>query len=174
MSEELMYRVSLKVPKSHYNILSEIAKQRNVTMTSLALQALDNEILKEKPFQVDVSLPDISEFEEYTYASQATKIIQYIANFKFGIPLESLAFHYRDIGLESVDDLRHGLAEAVAKNFIDEVVATHSRYYKEGTVLYKPKKIDKTLKEDKVQKNIRKYKRYMKMQKQLKKEGLIE
>jgi hypothetical protein len=129
MSEDtrLLKRYSTLIAKYHEDKLLEISKRRNIPISRLICIAIDNEMMREKPFDFNTDFPT-EEYAEYTFVEEASIIIRFLQKMRGGMSIENLLLLRHDIGISDRHTFLAAIKEAMAKDFIEEFTQTKKNY----------------------------------------------
>lgn len=119
--DTMMVKVVTFLPKHHHKFLRDKAKSRRVSMSRLLSFSVDNEMLKEIPFEFRCDLPE-GEFVEYAYADEATKILDYVRTLRKGAALDIMLMLRFDIGIPDKDIFLAAFKECLEKGMIESFV----------------------------------------------------
>lgn len=111
----LIKKVAL-VSKYHCIELDKVKNKTKIPLSRLLTIALDNELLKDKPFDLDFTFPDSIDF---AYADEASKILDFLSVNKFGIGLDNLLLLRHDMGIHTREAFLGGFNECLSRNILD-------------------------------------------------------
>ncbi len=115
---ELFMRVNGNVSKAAYTALTESIKRTQMPMSRMIAIAFEHEMMREKPFELDLSFPD-DEYIEYAYVQEAGKILDFIMSLNSGMGLDHLYLCRREIGVPDRDTFLLAFRELVKKKLIE-------------------------------------------------------
>ncbi len=118
--DKLMERISCFISKHAKNKLMYYAHDKMMTLNRLVGIALDNELMKEKPFDLETDYPD-EEYVEYAYVDDAAKIIAYLKR-STGFGLDMLLLMRHDIGIPDKRVFLLAFRECVEKEFLETFI----------------------------------------------------
>lgn len=147
-------------------ILRAMAKMHDLPMSRLIAIAIDNELQKDKPFKINLTIPDI-EIIENSYAHEAQLIIKFIKSSKLGLSIDMLYTLRHDIGIDNAEILLLALKECLNHKLLEAVKAPESVTYKLGTIVYRVK-TDTPQARKKIRTEIEDYEKIQKLMKKLK------
>ena len=96
-------------------IVKKISEERNISITRLLGYAFDNELSKPIPFDFPTHLPS-DEYQENAYASEASKIMDFMKLGNIPLPLDTLLLLRRKIGIPNRTTMLYALRECVMVN----------------------------------------------------------
>ena len=117
-------------------------------MSRLICYAVDNAVTNDDGLDYAQDLPDV-DYQEYAYADQAGKIARFLTKYGKGYGIDMLTLLRREIGIESIDELRLGLLELVNSGAVTplsppmSVRKRHAENYKHYHLVNKGRKIGK-------------------------------
>lgn len=118
MSDKTFISLSTALSNYHAEKLQYHSSDRGLPLSRLIAFAVDNELAKEKPFaNFPRSIPD-EEHEEYAYADQAGKILQFLKG-TGGLSLDMLIVLRHDIGVPDISDFLAAFKECIDKKFVE-------------------------------------------------------
>lgn len=117
MKGKILERIQVFVSPYVKAKLIFFAFEKKIPIYRLIEIALDNELSKERPFDMDFSLPT-DETEEYAYAEQAGKILKAMETIG-GAGLDQLVLLRHDIGIPDKLEFMYGFRECLEKGFIE-------------------------------------------------------
>lgn len=167
-----MIDFKFKLPRWHDKKLREIGISRKISLTRLICFALDNELIKDRPFEFDLELSKEDNIE-YAYADQAGKILTFINSLHKGVALDILVLLRHSIGIESKAELLGGFKELVDADMIESFIPPVRKMY---TTSYNPnykywRKKDSPEVAKKQSRQNKKYAKYLKLKAEFEKEG---
>lgn len=121
-SDNNMQRLQVWVSIYHAKELRRLSKKLKLPESRLIGFAIDNEMLEggEDAFNVDLSLPD--NLEEFAYAHEAGKILNYMKKMRVGITLDLLYINRHDLGVSDRNAFLAGFAECLKQGTIESFV----------------------------------------------------
>lgn len=126
-------KMEIFIPKSLYALLDKISLDRGIPKVRLVNIAIDNEFDQVKPFNYP-TMEDMEKivYEEYLYASEARKILNYMTRNRKGFGVEQLLILRRDIGIEDREAVLGGIKDLDNQNLIKRVrpAVSYFNYYK--------------------------------------------
>lgn len=123
-----------KVPKHQFEKLKNIVSLRHTSMTILLSLMIDKELEGDKPFDFDLTLAG-EEVEEYAYAEQASKLIDFMVKYDKPLKMTSLLMLRYDIGIPDRDDFLGSFNELLVKKMIE---GKYAKGVTQGELTYKP------------------------------------
>jgi hypothetical protein len=112
-----MHKFGTYVSDYHCNKLNFHTFDKKLPIARLIAWAIDQELQKEKPFDIPLQFPE-ERYEEYAYADQAGKILQYMTDHE-AMGIDQFIIGRFDIGISDIDELLLGLRECVEKGFLE-------------------------------------------------------
>lgn len=171
--ERRTVEVKAFISNKHVEKLKFYAKRHKMPMSRLIGIAIDNEMfdsnLDEKiPFQLNTKLPD-SDYIEYTFAHDASKIVRFLKGLKVGMSLDLLIILRHDMNIPDKSIFLEAFRECLEQNMVEFYDAPRSVKYPEETILYRLKTNNPTVLK-KVRKKISDFEKYQKLKKKFKDE----
>lgn len=123
-----------KVPKHQFERLKNIVSLRHTSMTILLSLMIDKELEKDKPFDFDLTLAG-DEVEEYAYAEQASKLIDFMVKYDKPLKMTSLLMLRYDIGIPDRGVFLGAFNELLVKKMIE---GKYAKGVTQGELTYKP------------------------------------
>ena len=118
MSEEkLIKNLRVNVSQTHYKVLKAYSDDLDIPLSRLVTMAVDSELLRDNPFGYDLSIPEV-DWEDYTYADEATKILDYLKVYNAPIELSFLVLLRHDIGIPDLETFMKAFAECLKYEFV--------------------------------------------------------
>lgn len=152
-------------------LLDKIALSKKIPITRLVAIAIENELLKDNPFNYDIDTPS----EEYTplaFASEAQKILDYLGKVS-GLSLDMLCILRHDIGIPDKKLFMLAFRECLLSNFLEEFKPKMPRFvtfkYDDDYVFYRIKGSGKKEQKE-IRKKASKYETYQKLKREFKDE----
>jgi len=108
------------IPESLVKELKAHAKKMQLPVGRLVCIAIDNELDAPAPFRYPTELP-LTEYVEYAYADEGSKIADYLRQFTIGTGRDTLLLARRSIGVESRDEMLAGIRECIKKDIVQEI-----------------------------------------------------
>jgi hypothetical protein len=124
-----MQRLSGLVSPYMEKKIRQIAQEKKKTIYKLISLAIDNEMQKENPFELDLTLPN--QFSPYTFAEESEKIKSYMVNLTLGMELEYLLLMRYEMGIFDKITFLAAFKDCLDNNFIESFVPPETR--KDGT-----------------------------------------
>jgi len=115
--DEFKVYVSLHVGKE----LRRLGKLHGLTVSRLISYAIENEMLEENGFQVDLTLPEST--VEHSYAGEANRILGYLKKLRTGMTLDLLYIARHDFGVPDKTAFLGGLKECLDQKMVEEYLA---------------------------------------------------
>lgn len=101
-----------------YERLQTISVEMGTSMSKLIAMAIDNELMKDKPFgDYDLTIPT-DEFIEFAYADEAGKLLNYLKTSMYGVDLRQMMLLRHDMGIPERKTLLYALRECIEKGLI--------------------------------------------------------
>lgn len=164
---ELINKVTSSVSNYTKDKLIEYSKKYTQPITNLIAMAIENELLKDKPFKYDVSNPD-DEYIEHAYIEEAIRIIAYMKK-SAGLSLENICLLRHDIGIPDKETLLLAFRECVLSGQLVAYKPKQGAYisfkYPDHVEFYRIKGIEKFAAK-KLRKKATDYQRYQKLKKE--------
>lgn len=161
-----MLKATTYLSKTYYKRLKDISHSRGLPMARLLMYAVERELVTERPFNFDYSLPT-EEYIEYAYAEEAGKIITFMSTLRDGMGLDLLVMLRHDIGIPEKETFLLAFRECIEK----EMVESFKPVNKEGRVPHADNYLHYKVKKNKGSKLDKEAKEYAKYQKLKKKYG---
>jgi len=118
-----------------YEKLSNFCKMYNTYISRLVGIAIHNELEKDQPFKLDLTLPDLNNYVPNAFAEQAGKILHYLKDSEINFSLEMLYLVRDDIGIldkeEFLGGLKTCLDAGILETFIYNPRIKEDRYKRE-------------------------------------------
>lgn len=111
-------RISASASKYVDGSISYYSEARGIPKSRLIIFAILNELKKDKPFDIDLKIPDYDEYVEYEYADQAGKILSFLRTQEFPTGIDVLLSVRHDLGIEKEEDILRGFRELIEKDLI--------------------------------------------------------
>lgn len=127
MTEQLMVKMSFYVPKHHHEKIRSISKLRKVSMSRLVALLVDDELIRDKPFNYDMTL---QESEDYAYVDQASKLLNFMNKLDKNMGLDTMLLMRYHIGIPEKETFLGAFQELLSKEMIEA--------YKEKPVTGRP------------------------------------
>jgi len=126
--DKKMIKFQVFFSKKHEEQLRYYAKRHGLPMSQLVAMAIDNELFEQKeriPFKWNLKFSD-DQFEEYTWANEAGKIMNFLKDLQYtGMSLTQLLICRHDFGVPDKEVVKNALKELLDKEMIEEF----SKYY---------------------------------------------
>ena len=118
--------------------LKEASERTGLPKSTMIAFAIDNELSKDKPFDINLKLPDHDENIEYAYADEGGKILNYLAFFQKGIGLDTLYLSRRAMGITSGEDFLGAFSECLHHKLIEsfDMPLVSTRFHRSKDYLY--------------------------------------
>lgn len=120
-------KVSATVADNDYETLLFHSEASGFPKSRLIAIALHNEMLKERPFQLPIQMPD-TYYEEFKYADEAGRILNFLRKQDTGLGLDMLYMLRKKIGIEDGELFMEAWRELIEQNLVDEVKPS-KKYY---------------------------------------------
>jgi hypothetical protein len=135
-------RVSVILCNALARKLDYLSRERKIPKSRLIALAVDNEFLKEKPFDFELDSIEDEEFVDYAYVTEAGRIIDYLkGNAGHGLDILMLARH--DMGIPDRKTFLLAFRECWVKGFLEMFKPVKNRFskaeYNEDYVMYRLK-----------------------------------
>lgn len=155
----------------HNKALIEAQAEREERFTSMMIAvAIDNEMAKEKPFELDLTLPDDDlDWRSNPYADEAGKIFNFLKS-KEGVSLDMLYFLRHDIGIPTKHELLQGVRVLLSEDMIETyipVLRSHEGKNLKKTIYYYRVKETESKRQKKIRemREAREYEKFQKLKK---------
>jgi len=99
-TDDVFKAVNAFLPKHTVKMLEEISDDRRVPVSRLIAIAVDNELDCVPPFNYPITKP-ASEYVEFAYADEASKLLEFIERCPQGVGVDTLLLVRRDLGIEN-------------------------------------------------------------------------
>lgn len=133
--EEPFIKVQAFLPNSLYLLLKVKADQLQLPVSRLLSIAVDNELDSETPFNYPLTMPE-TEYVEFAYNDEASKLMKFIERFKSGIGLDSLMLARRDIGISKRSLFMLAYRELKEVGLIEEYHPTRTVFHYAPEYMY--------------------------------------
>lgn len=164
MSEDkLLVGMRANVGQYHAEKLKQFSNKTDLPIARLIAIAIDNELEKEKPFDVDLKIPEV-DWEEYTYSDEAGKILSYLKKYGTGIELSLLLVLRYDVGVPDKETFINAFAECIKYDCIEPYLKK-TVYSKEERLFYRRKDLLEGAKKNRYNKFLRLQKEFEGMKK---------
>lgn len=132
--------------------------------------AIDNELAREKPFELDTKMPT-DDFVEHAYIDQAGALLDFMKG-REGFSIDQLLILRNDIGIPDKSVLLLALRECLAKEFVEEFKPTRHRFGtpSEDRATYYRLKTEAPIEKKRVRKKATRFERYQKLKAEFKNE----
>lgn len=162
------------IPKFHDNALREISKKRKISISRLVAFAIDNELCSERPFKFDTEL-STEEIVEYAYADEAGKILNFVKTLRIGAGLDILLLLRFEMGVPNKSVFLAAFKECLDKGMLEAFVPPVPRGRNvppvpEGYFYYR---ISNQPTAKQIKNKASRYDKYLKLKKELEKEGML-
>jgi len=126
-------KITVWLSSYYYELIADKAEENEIPVMRQFQALVDNavNILGDDAFTVDTSFNEV--IEEFQYADEAGKILNYIKQIKNPIGLDTLLYTRHDIGIEDREDFLGGFTELMNSKLIKPI----PKVYKEGQRVYK-------------------------------------
>ena len=113
----VMTKVTSSIVKSDYNKLAFHSEASGMPKARLIAIALHKELNREKPFKLPIETPDTF-YEEFKYADQAGKILEFLRLQDVGLGLDMLYMLREEIGIKSDEELIEAWRELIEQDVL--------------------------------------------------------
>lgn len=139
-----MEKITFACPMGHVLSLRKISALSDIDISKLVAIAVDNEMSKglEGRFKVDLCLPDIDDVEEFAYAHEAGKLLDFLKVLQNGTSLMMLYILRHEIGVSDKDRLLYALSDLLQRKMVEAYRPEPTKYMievPEDLIYYKAK-----------------------------------
>lgn len=168
--KDAMVRQTTKVSKYAAANLKGLAALKKIPISRLIAIALDNELLKENPFDFNIELPESGEYNDFAHAHECGLIIDFIkASRPTGLDILVLLRH--DIGIPDKSTFLAAFKECIDNDVIEKFNPRRggtTNIYKDG---YYHWRLKSTMTPKKARKKASEYDKYLKLKKKFEREA---
>lgn len=128
--------VKAYLPKWLVAKLREVSTLKGIPMSRLIGLSLDNEMLRENPFECNTTapLPHEVPMKKFEYADQANKLAKWLRQFPRGCDRELMIICRKDYGVETREEVLLGWRELFLLDLVEDVKPDNKRFkYPEET-----------------------------------------
>jgi hypothetical protein len=172
--DNLMIHRSTNISKHANDKLRGISLYKKLTMSKLIAIAIDNELSKPKPFELDLTLPDLDDYEEFAFADQACILVDYMRKLRVGAGLDVLMLLRHDIGLPDPQQFLCAFAECLKNEVIEPFLPKPKLGMPEYPKDYFYYRVKQAISKKVVKRRTKEYDRYLKLKDRFKNEEIKE
>lgn len=119
MSEEKIFKKQpALISHYHYETLLRISQKRNIPISRLICIAIDNELLKERIFELETELPTAN--TDHVYADEAGRILAFMKKHDAALTLDNFLLLRFDIGVPDRQVFLEAFSVLIANDYIYE------------------------------------------------------
>lgn len=115
--ERLLMKASTNIVEEDYEKLLYYSELTGHYKSRLIAIALHNELKKEKPFKLPIDMPDTF-YEEFKYADQAGKILNFLRKLDTGASLDLLYMLRNKIGIPDSEEFMEAWRELIEQDIL--------------------------------------------------------
>lgn len=108
------------LPHSDKKLLADFSAKLGLQQSRLMAMAFDNEMDQKVPFHYPCTLPT-AQYIEGAYTNEASKLLRFMDNFRYGVGRDMLMLCRREMGIPSRETLMLAYRELLENNMIIEV-----------------------------------------------------
>ena len=131
---KLMNAYSTYLSDYHTNLLRKINAKTRIPIARLIAIAVDNELMRDNPCNLDLRSPE-TDYEEFKFSSEATKILTFIKKLNRGLGLDYLLLLRYDIGVEDKEKFKEGFRELQETGMIESEKPLQRSYKGKDVIL---------------------------------------
>jgi len=112
-------RFTVYISKKVFKYLEHYAEVLQLPIGRLAAIAVERELTKDKPFDVEIKLPEKGTYEEFSYSDEAGKIMRWWKQNDAMVTLDQAYILRHDMGIEEGEAFLAGMRECMEGGFLE-------------------------------------------------------
>lgn len=117
-TDDVFKSLNAFLPKKTVQMLEEISEDKRIPLSRLIAIAVDNELDSIPPFNYPTEKP-ASEYVEFAYADEASKLLEFIEKCPQGVGLDTLLLVRRDLGIENREIVMLAYRELLEQGLVE-------------------------------------------------------